>query len=132
MDTRRVKRDLSGCLLRLLAPIGKAADDLRLAMAANIAVAGESRHDMIVPKVLRPSLVFLRCSANSAPEKRQGLPETVRVEVRKSGRRERLLEYLPDRTGIAPVPAIQSGGHEAKIGTRSDARRREQRIVEPP
>jgi hypothetical protein len=32
----------------------------------------------------------------------------VRIEVRKSGRCERLLEYLPDRTGAAPVLAVQS------------------------
>jgi hypothetical protein len=42
-------------LLRLFAPLGKSANDLRLAIAANIAVAGERRHDVIMPKVLRPT-----------------------------------------------------------------------------
>jgi hypothetical protein len=48
----RVREDLSGYLLKLFASLVKSANDLRLTIAANIAVAGERCHDVIVPKAL--------------------------------------------------------------------------------
>jgi hypothetical protein len=44
--------------------------------------------------------LYSSSDANAAPQKRQGLPKAMRL---KSGHRECLLEYLPDRTGAAPV-----------------------------
>ena len=52
IDLADARRNESGCQLRPLAPLGKSANDLRLAIAANIAVAGERRHDVIMPEVL--------------------------------------------------------------------------------
>ena len=43
---------LSDCLPRFLALVRESANDLRLSITTNIAVAGEGRHDVIVPKVL--------------------------------------------------------------------------------
>src|SRR4029077_9069530 len=61
---------------------------------------------MLVSQVLGPSLVLLRCLTKLPTEKRQGLSETVRIEIRKARRRERLLEDRPDGTGVAPVFAV--------------------------
>jgi hypothetical protein len=42
--------ELANCTVG--ASLGKGANDFRLTVAANIAVAGERRHDLIMPKVL--------------------------------------------------------------------------------
>src|SRR5262249_25415708 len=56
----------------------------------------------------------------------------MRIEVRKSGSRECLLEYLPDWTGAAPVLAVQSHCGKPEIVAHGDLGGREQRIVKPP
>ena len=66
------------------------------------------RKHVFMPEVLRPSLIFFRSLAFLAAKQRQRLPEAMRVEVRQSRRRERLLEDGPDRTGAAPLLAVQS------------------------
>src|SRR5262245_45013688 len=118
--------------MRLVGSFGKAANDLRLAIAANVPVARERRHHLIMPEILRPGLVFLGCFANAAPQKCQRLPKGVGIKVRKSGRRECLPEYLPDRTGAAPVLAVQPRCRKPEIVVQHYLGSWEQRIVQPP
>lgn len=85
----------------------KRADDLRLAVPGNVAVAGKRRQDVLMAEVLGPRLVLLRRSALLPSEQRQGLPKAVWVEVGQAGRREGVLEDRSDRTGAAPVLAVE-------------------------
>jgi hypothetical protein len=51
---------------RLLTP--QRANDFRLSAIVDPAVVGKRGHDVFMPKVLRPSLEFLRRLANLLPE----------------------------------------------------------------
>ena len=60
-----------------------------------------------------------------AAKQRQRLPEAVRVEVRQARRREGFLEDGPDRTGAAPVLAVQIHRREPEIVAHRDLGRGE-------
>jgi len=107
-------------------------NDFRLPMPSDIAVAGKRRQHVFVSEVLGPGLIFLRRLANLTTEKRQGLPEAVRVEVGKTGRHEGVLEDRPYGAGAAPVLAVGPGYLEMPSVADHDLGRREQRIVEAP
>ena len=78
-------------------------------MTAYVTIAAKSRQYMLMAEILRPSLVLLRRSTSLSAKKRQRLPEAVGVEV---DRHECLFEHDADRTGAAPVFAVQSGHFE--------------------
>jgi len=73
---------------------------------------------MLMAEILRPSLVLLRRSTPSSAKKRQRLPEAVGVEVWQPDRHECPIEHDTDRTGAAPVLAVQSGHFEPKGALR--------------
>jgi len=81
-------------------------------------VAAKRRQYMLMAEILRPSLVLLRRSTPSSAKKRQRLPEAVGVEVWQPDRHECLFEHDTDRTGAAPVLAVQSGHFEPKGALR--------------
>jgi hypothetical protein len=70
----------------------KCADDLRLPMRSNVAVARKRRQHIVVAEVLRPGLVLLRRLADLTSQQCQGLPETVWVKIGQAGRCERVLK----------------------------------------
>src|SRR5262249_53133274 len=57
--------------------VAKRADDLRLPVSGNVAVARKRRQNILVAEVLAPRLILFRRLADLATEKRQGLPEAV-------------------------------------------------------
>ena len=89
-------------------------DDLRLSIAADVAVAAKCRQYVFMTEILRPGFIFFRRPAFLAAEQCQCLPEAVRIEVRQARRGERLLEDDPDRTGAAPVLAARSAADAAR------------------
>src|SRR5262249_29335278 len=90
-------------------------DDFPLSIAADVALAAQFRQQVFMTEILRPGFVFLRRPAFLAAEQCQCLPEGVRIEVRQARRRKRLLEDGPDRTGAAPVLAVQSYRRKTEI-----------------
>src|SRR5262249_8637924 len=87
---------------------------------------------MLVPQILRPSLVLLGSLTKLPTKKCQGLPKTVWVELGKSCRCKRLLEDAPDRVRVAPVLAVQAHRPEPQIVALRNLGCREQRIIQPP
>src|SRR5258708_39132052 len=51
-----------------------------MAIASHVTIAAKRRQDVLMTKILRPSLVFLRGSTKFSPEQRQGFSKTVRIE----------------------------------------------------
>ena len=105
--------------------VAKRADDLRLPVSGDVAVARKRRQHILVAEVLGPRLVLLGRLADLAAEKRQGLPEAVRVEVGEAGGREGALENRSDRAGAAPVLAVEARCLEMPTVPNHDLRRRE-------
>jgi hypothetical protein len=95
----RCAKPASSLLCCLLA---ECPNNLRLPVASNFSVARKRGHDIFVAQVLRPSLVFLGRVADLTAEKRQRLPKAVWVEVGQTGRREGVLENLPNGSGALP------------------------------
>jgi hypothetical protein len=109
-------------------------NDFRLPFLSNLAVAGKRRHDTFMPKVLRPSLEFLRRLANLLPEQGEGLTEGMGmgIEIPEPHSLESRSENRPNRCGVRPTLTIEPGDFKMTARTKCDARRRKERIVEPP
>ena len=113
--------------------VGHFPDQLGLPRDWDLAIAGQGRHDALVPQVLAPSLELFDRPAVSLPKDRQCSPETVRVEVGEPGSDEGLTEDPANRGRRAPVLALQARDLElAGRLAHLDLRGRKQRIVGPP
>jgi hypothetical protein len=111
---------------------GHCSNDFGLAAAINIPVASECRKHVLVSEILGPCLLLLGRLAKLPAEESEGLPKTVRIEIGQARRHERLLGDGPDRTGVAPVLAVQAHRPEPEIVADRDLGRRKKRIVQPP
>ena len=85
-----------------------------------------------MPKVLRPSLEFLRRLANLLPEQGEGLTEGMGIEIRQPRSLESRSENRPNRRGVRPTFPIKPRDFEMTAHTKRHARRRKERIVETP
>ena len=109
----------------MLLGLAERTNDLGLPVPRDVPVARKRRQNVLVAEVLGPSLVLFGRLADLAPEKRQGLPEAVRVEVGEAGGREGVLENLPDGARAAPVLAVEPRCLEMPSVSDHDFRRRE-------
>jgi hypothetical protein len=75
------------------------ADQLRLTVARNLAVARKRCQHRLVAEVLAPSFELFRRMAKPFPKLGEGSAERVRMEVGKPGFCEGLFENLPDGGG---------------------------------
>ena len=112
--------------------LSERANDFRLSAIVDLAVAGKRGHNVFMPKVLRPSLEFFRRLANLLPEQSEGLAEGMGIEIREPRSLESRSENRPNRRGVSPTFPIEPGYFEMTAHTKCDARRRKERIVEPP